>query len=214
MKQTVSKIISGLMMSATFALVVSSCQKEQNARATGNLNEAEVTINSKNANTIPAFSICAEIPDSLKVPEGNKFVLQTFARGVQIYEVQRSKTDPNVFQWVNIAPSATLYLRPDFTNEIIDHSAGPSWQFTKGPSKGEIVVAKRVQGVTKDATAIQWLLLEAVDALSSADNKITYIQRICTRGGLAPTTGADEAHLGQIANIPYTASYLFYTANH
>jgi len=212
MKQIISKTISTLMMTVSFALVFTSCQKGQNDEAKSKLNDDEVTIKSVNGNAIPPFPICAEIPGDLNVPEGNKLVLQTFARGVQIYEVQRSKTDPNLFLWVNIAPLATLYARPDFVNEVISHFEGPSWQFTKGPSKGEKVVAKKVAGITADETAIQWLLLEAVDSLSSADNKITYIQRICTRGGLAPTTVADEAHLGQLANSPYTASYLFYTA--
>jgi len=63
-------------------------------------------------------------------------------------------------------------------------------------------------------TAIQWLLLKAVDSLSVrlAINNF-FIQRICTAKGLAPTTGNDEAHLGQKDSIPYTVSYLFYTRN-
>jgi hypothetical protein len=136
--------------------------------------------------------------------------LQTFAKGVQIYQVKRSTTDPNVFLWVNIAPLATLYAKPDFVDPVINHFAGPTWEFIKGPENGEKVVATKVSGITPDATAIQWLLLKAVDSLSTPDNKVTFVQRICTKGGLAPTTGADEAHLGQIDSIPYTASYLFY----
>jgi hypothetical protein len=139
--------------------------------------------------------------------------LQTFAKGVQIYQVKRSATDATIFSWVNIAPSATLYTNPNFTNPVISHFAGPSWQFIKGPEKGETVVAKKVQGVTPDATAIQWLLLKAVDELSTPNNKITFVQRICTVGGLGPTTGADEAHLGALDSVPYTASYLFYIKN-
>ena len=203
MEKTISKNFSGLMFIATFALVITSCRKEQNASIEGSLSDV-------NANAITAISTCAPIPDSLQVPAGNKLVLQTFAKGVQIYQVKRSTTDPNVFSWVNIAPLATLYTKPDFVNPIINHFAGPSWQFIKGPEKGERVVASKVQGVTPDVTAIQWLLLKAVDSLSTPDNKITFIQRICTKGGLAPTTGADEAYLGQIDSIPYRASYLFY----
>jgi hypothetical protein len=72
------------------------------------------------------------------------------------------------------------------------------------------VVAARLRGVTRDATAIPWLLLKTVDSLSTANNQITFVQRICTTGGLAPTTGADAAHLGALDSIPYTATYLFY----
>jgi len=37
------------------------------------------------------------IPDILKVPEGNLLVGNGYALGVQIYQVQRSANDPNVF---------------------------------------------------------------------------------------------------------------------
>jgi hypothetical protein len=69
--------------------------------------------------------------------------LQTFARGVQIYEVQRSASDPSTLVWVNIAPLAELYTKPNFVDQIIHHFAGPSWQFIKGQFKDEKVVAKK-----------------------------------------------------------------------
>ena len=210
MKRTVSKNISSLMLIASFALVMTSCQKEQNQGIKSNLSDAQVN-NLSDANAIPSITTCGTIPDTLKVPEGNKFVLQAFARGFQIYEVQRSATDPSVFSWVNIAPLADLYATPDFKNLLIHHFAGPTWEFLKGPFKGEQVVATKVLGVTPDVTAIQWLLLKADPTRSSADNQITFVQRICTAHGLAPKTGNDEAHLGQKDSIPYTASYLFYT---
>jgi Protein of unknown function (DUF3455) len=204
MKQTMSRIVSGLMLTTVFAIVVTSCQKEQNSNSQAGLSDA---------NAKPVISTCSPIPDTLRVPEGNKFLLQTFARGVQIYEVKRSATDPTVFSWVNIAPLATLYANPNFTNEVIHHFAGPTWEFIKGSSKGERVVGTKLSGISQDPTAVQWLLLKAVDSLSTPGNKITFIQRICTAGGLAPATGADEAHLGRLDSIPYTASYLFYIKN-
>jgi hypothetical protein len=55
-------------------------------------------------------------------------------------------------------------------------------------------------------------LLKAVDSLSRPDNKITYVQRLYTAGGLAPTRGANKKHLGELDSIPYTAIYFFYVA--
>jgi hypothetical protein len=136
---------------------------------------------------------------------------QTFAKGVQIYQVRRSPTDPNVFVWVNTAPSANLYAKPDFTSQVGIHYAGPSWEFTKGPFKNDKVVGSKWKVIMMDASAIPWLLLKAVDSLSSPGNKITYIQRVCTKGGLAPSAPATESNLGQTDSIPYTATYLFYT---
>ncbi|MGE5106885.1 MAG: DUF3455 domain-containing protein [Sphingobacteriales bacterium] len=209
MKKTITGNIYGFLLIACFALVMTSCQKEQNA-GVKTTSDLQRKINA-DANAALEITTCSPIPDSLKVPEGNKFVLQTFARGVQIYEVQRSATDPSTFVWVNIAPFATLYARPDFVNPLINHFAGPTWEFIKGPSIGERVVAKKVKGVTVDQTAIQWLLLKADDALSTSGNKVTFVQRICTQKGLAPTTIPNEAQLGLLDSIPYTASYLFYT---
>jgi hypothetical protein len=211
MKKTISKNIWCLVLVAGIALVITSCRKEQNADF--KLNELQVKTNTGDAVEIPVVSPCSNpIPDSLQPPAGNRLLLQTYARGVQIYQVKRSATDPTVFLWVNIAPSATLYARPDFTNEVAIHYAGPTWEFTKGPYKGTKVVATKLRSSIQDVTAIPWLLLKAVDSLSSPGNKVTYIQRLCTAGGLAPAKPADEAHLGQLDSIPYTASYIFYAS--
>jgi len=200
------KNISGaVIISAISLLVLISCSKEQNSSVKNGLTASDAAVASK---------VESEIPDTLKVPEGNRLVSDGYATGFQIYQVKRSATDPNVFSWVNIAPLATLFEKPDFTNQMSLHFAGPTWLLTKGPNKGQRIVGKRIQGITVDATAIQWLLLQAVDSLSSANNTITFVQRLSTVGGVAPTTGADEAHLGKLDSIPYTAHYLFYEAKH
>ena len=199
-----SKIFNAAMIMAISAVAFISCKKEQNPPV--NLTTEEELLTS--------VKPVQGIPDSLKVPEGNRLVAEGFAEGVQIYQVKRNATNPNVFSWVNIAPIATLYTKPDFRHEMALHFAGPTWHITKGHNRGQRVVGKRIAGITQDPTAIQWLLLQAVDSLSSGNNKITYIHRIFTVGGLAPTTGADEAHLGQLDSIPYRALYLFYEAKH
>ncbi|TMI77376.1 MAG: DUF3455 domain-containing protein [Bacteroidetes bacterium] len=206
MQKTIRKNISGLMWIASLALVITSCQKEKSAPLQ---TASDALSHSSHATMTP--ELCSPIPDSLQVPEGNRLFLQTFARGVQIYEVQRSAANPNTLVWVNIASLAELYVKPDFVDHIIHHFAGPSWQFIKGPFKDEKVVAKKVKGSTQDPTAIQWLLLQAVDDLSTPGNPVSFVQRICTHGGLAPTTAPTQ--LGALDSIPYTASYLFYTRN-
>ena len=206
MQKTIRKNIHSLMWIASFALMLASCQKEHSAPLQATTDAA--TRNSR-AGITP--ELCSAIPDSLQPPQGNRLFLQTFARGVQIYQVQRSAADPNTLVWVNIAPLAELYAKPDFVDRIIHHFAGPSWEFVKGPFKDEKVVAKKVKGSTQDATAIQWLLLQAVDSLSTPGNPVSFVQRICTHEGLAPTIA--PAQLGQLDSIPYTASYLFYTRN-
>ena len=75
------------------------------------------------------------------------------------------------------------------------------------------VVGARVAAATVDPTAIPWLLLSAKSTAGPgifAD--VTYVQRVNTAGGLAPTTDCDADHLGQAVPVPYTAEYFFYRA--
>ncbi|HEX7905454.1 MAG TPA: DUF3455 domain-containing protein [Chitinophagaceae bacterium] len=210
MKKLLSKTIRGSIFVATMSLIISSCRKDERANsATPNAMLDETTY----ASTVPVYATCGTIPGDLKVPEGNKLVMQTYASGVQIYQVRRSAADPNVFVWVNTAPSAMVYAKPDFTNPVAVHYGGPTWEFTKGLFKDEKVVGTKLKGIPVDPTAVQWLLLKAVDSLSSPRNKITYIQRICTTGGLPPSTVPVESNLGTLDSIPYTANYLFYIKN-
>jgi hypothetical protein len=93
------------------------------------------------------------------------------------------------------------------------HFAGPTWQ----AKDGSTVVGARVDGVTVSASAIPWLLLRATPTTTGSDGgdrlmATTYIQRVNTTGGLAPTSGCDAANLGDARNVPYTADYYFYRA--
>ena len=40
----------------------------------------------------------------------------------------------------------------------------------------------------------------------------TFIQRVNTTGGLAPTKGCNASNLGEARNVPYTSDYYFYRA--
>jgi len=208
MKKLISKATRGFILAATLSLVITSCTKEQKNNLQTE-NASLTTAVGTSAELAPTS--CGTIPSDLKPPQGNKLSLQTYASGVQIYQVRRNAVDPNIFEWVNVAPSATVYAKPDFTSPIALHYAGPSWEFSKGIFKGEKVVGSKSKAVVVDARSIPWLLLKAVDSLSSAGNKITYIQRTCTTGGLPPAIAPGESNLGKLDSIPYTANYLFYT---
>ena len=212
MKKLITRTISCFVLAASFTVVFISCNKEKQTVDNNNFSKAKSAADPGERNLALALNCAGTIPDSLQVPAGNKLAYEVYATGVQIYEVRRSVTDPNVFLWVNIAPSATLYLRPDFTIKVGIHYGGPSWEFTKGPYKDEKTVAAKLKAATMNATAIPWLLLKTVDAQSSAGNQVTYIHRVCTTGGLPPATTPGESNLGQQQSIPYTATYLFYEA--
>ena len=68
-----------------------------------------------------------------------------------------------------------------------------------------------------DPTAIPWLLLEPTSATAGPDGDrlagTKYIQRINTTEGLAPAASTCNAETaGDVAEIDYTADYVFWKA--
>jgi len=158
----------------------------------------------------PAIVRGQDVPVSLKVPEGNQLILHVFAKGVQIYRCAQDATDSNRFSWTLVGPDASLYADPGYKNLLGRHYAGPVWESTDGSKVAGIKVQ---QADAPDPGAIPWLLLRS-GPVSGTDSgifsKVSFIQRLATKGGRAPLTRADRAHKGQEVHISYTAEYFFY----
>ena len=151
-----------------------------------------------------------EVPASIAVPEGQKVAFHTFATGVQIYVCRQSVTDPSRFVWVFKAPEATLYDSDG--NVVGTHYAGPTWESNSG---SKVVGAVLQRLASPDPNAIPWLLLRAVTSEGPGIfHDITYIQRINTTGGKAPSGGCTADDVGHEVGVPYTAEYYFYRATH
>ena len=139
--------------------------------------------------------------DEVQAPAGNKVAFHAYALGVQIYKW-------NGASWDFVAPSATLYADANYQGKVGTHYAGPTWESNSGSN----VVARRLTGCSPDSTAIDWLRLQAVSTDGPGIfSHVTYIQRVNTVGGNAPTTPG--AAVGDVARVPYTAEYFFYHPN-
>ena len=141
---------------------------------------------------------------SIVVEEGQKLALHVYARGVQIY-----KWNATTQAWDFDAPRASLFAEENYFGEVGTHYRGPSWESKSGGR----VMAKRVPGTgcTPDASAIAWLLLVSTETNGPGIfNRITYVQRVNTVGGVPPTTPGSVD--GEVKEIPYTAEYYFYRA--
>ena len=137
---------------------------------------------------------------SVEVPEGNKVSSHVYAVGVQIYRWTGSA-------WAFVAPAAVLYANEDHDGEVGTHYAGPTWESNSGSK----VVGVRVAGCTPDPTSIPWLKLQAVSSEGpGVFHHVTFIQRVNTVGGIAPTTAGTT--VGELAQVPYAAEYVFYRA--
>jgi hypothetical protein len=142
--------------------------------------------------------VLPETCEHLEVDSDHKVVFHVYAVGVQIYSWSGT-------EWVFVAPAATLYANEDFDGEVGTHFAGPTWQSNSGSK----VVEKKVEECTPDPTAISWLLLETVTAEGPGIfSRVTFVQRVNTVGGLAPSTPGES--IGQEVEVPYTAEYVFY----
>jgi hypothetical protein len=151
-------------------------------------------------------TINANAQDATQPPSNEHPVLTLEGRGVQIYACQPPVSGNAAPQWTFVAPAARLF---DGENEVGTHGDGPVWQYQDGSSIHGQLAAKS----TPDATAIPWLLLKGISpGRPGVLAKVEYIRRSNTKGGLAPTTGCDKDHALTLAQVPYTATYTFYSS--
>ena len=160
------------------------------------------------------------VPPGLEVLAPSEAFLLGRGVGTQNYECQPTSPLGRV-GWVLFTPQATLF--DDDGRQLITHFSSPnpeegrlvrvSWQDSRDTST---VWAKAIASATVDPNAIPWVKLEIVGARpgptgGDALTGTTFLQRLNTRGGLAPATGCDVlSDVGHKAFIPYTADYFFY----
>lgn len=154
----------------------------------------------------PAAECSRAIPPGLAAPAGNELAFELQAEGVQIYSCVQPAGVAGSPAWAFQAPEAKLVDRSG--KYAGKHGAGPTWDALDGSS----VQAAKVDAATPDPAAIPWLLLRAASHGGShgcmAD--VTFVQRIRTSGGVAPSEGCSAATVGAVARVPYRAVYCFF----
>ena len=170
------------------------------------------------------------VPGNIEVPEGNTAFLEGHGVGTQNYvclPCTMSATCPSGFAFSLFTPEATLFK--DNGKQITTHFFSPNpdeddkiratWQDSKDTSTvwgGDATPSSDPDFVAPGAVA--WLLLPVAGAQAGPTGgetltKTTFIQRLNTSGGVAPSTGcASSADVGTRAFVPYTADYFFYEA--
>jgi Protein of unknown function (DUF3455) len=143
---------------------------------------------------------------ALAPPAGTALLLRVVADGVQIYACEVTDTGRG---WVFKAPEAALF--DSGGRQIGTHFAGPTWKLADGSA---VVGELAARADAPEAGAIPWLLLRAKSHDGGAGTlaNAAFIRRIDTKGGAAPKTGCEAAHIGQQARMRYSAVYEFYTA--
>jgi hypothetical protein len=167
------------------------------------------------------------LPANLQVPAGNEVFLVGHAVGTQNYVCLPSGAG---FAFTLFTPQATLFKDND--KQLTTHFFSPNpfengtiraaWQDSRDTSTvwGQV---KPGNSSTDPAfvapDAIAWLLVTVVGAQDGPAGgrdtltATTFIQRVNTSGGVAPSTGcAASTDVGKQAFVPYTTDYYFYRA--
>lgn len=145
------------------------------------------------------------VPATLQVPAGARLVAAFHGQGTQIYTCTAAAT--GAYAWTLKAPDAELL---DGACAVAGkHYAGPTWESTEDGSK---VAGTKVADAPAPVTgAIPWLLLKAASRSGlGVFSDVTYVQRLDTSGGVAPSTGCDASSDSRDVAVGYSADYYFY----
>jgi hypothetical protein len=145
------------------------------------------------------------VPPLIQVPAGHEVVLDVVGKGVQIYDCKPSVDDQDVLVWTFREPAAVLYghgRRP-----VGIHFRGPTFESFDGSSVTGALVAS-----VPSPGSIPWLLLAATaTAGDGVLAGVDFVQRLETKGGVAPAGPCDPAEDATVA-VPYRARYVFWAA--
>jgi hypothetical protein len=137
-----------------------------------------------------------QVPEPIRVPAGNRRIAVLPARGVQTYQCAAGA-------WTFLQPDAIL--RHHGRAEVL-HSKGPVWTSAEDGSS----VTAAAQANSPVPNAIPQLLLKSTGNRGPGLlGNVTYIQRLNTTGGVAPSGPCTD---GATASIRYTADYAFWVA--
>jgi hypothetical protein len=166
------------------------------------------------------------VPDRLQVTDGSEAFLIGHAFGTQDYVCAASGSG---VAFVLTTPEAVLFDNP--AHRVINHFFSPNpveggtiratWQSTRNSSvfwgQGVAVATAATDPDFVAPDAIAWVTLSRAGVLEGSgtgDNLAvaTFVQRVNTVGGLAPSTGCNSpADIGKkTAFVPYEADYVFY----
>ena len=146
------------------------------------------------------------LPDAVKVPVGNRVALETVGVGEITYECRDKKDAAGQFEWAFVGPLAVLN---DRSGKSIGSYYGPpaTWK----SNDGSMVTATQVAVAPASAGNIPLQLVKANPATGTGVmSGVSYIQRVATKGGVAPAMTCDAGSKGKREVVKYQADYILY----
>jgi Protein of unknown function (DUF3455) len=157
----------------------------------------------------PPYSQAA-LPASVQVPAGHAVAWETVGIGSITYQCDAKKDMANQFEWRFVGPDAKLNNRE---GKQVGKYFGPpaTWESMDGSKVTGVQLAVAPNSSGNNAGNIPLQLVKANPAMGSGGmNGVSYIQRVATQGGVAPTSPCDMAAVGSKQVVNYQADYIFY----
>lgn len=155
--------------------------------------------------SVDSAAMNAALPEAIRAPVGQKALMTQRGVGELTYECRAKKDMATQFEWAFVGPVATL-MNAD-RKAVGKYYAGPTWEAMDGSK----VTGKQVAISPAAAGNIPLQLVKADAAMGEGTMKgVSYIQRLKTQGGVAPTATCDAASASKRMTVPYEADYVFY----
>ncbi len=146
-----------------------------------------------------------DVPEPVRPPAEHKMAMKTVGVGEITYECRAKADMPGAFEWAFVAPMAKLM--DGGNREVGKYYGGPTWESMDGSK----VMGKQVAVAPASPGNIPLQLVKAEPAMGSGSmTGVTYIQRLNTRGGVAPAEACNASMTGMKKQVAYQADYVFY----
>jgi hypothetical protein len=147
----------------------------------------------------------SKLPEAVRAPAGQKMLMAATGVGEITYECREKKDAAGQHEWAFVAPVAMLYAAD--RKVVGKYYAGPTWESMDGSK----VTGKQLAVAPASAGSIPLQLVKADPAMGAgAMTGVSYIQRVNTKGGVAPAMACDAMAKGKRQQVAYEADYVFY----
>lgn len=154
----------------------------------------------------PAPFSQAALPPAVQVPASHVVAMETVGAGDITYECRDKAAAAGQYEWVFVGPAAQL---TDRQGRVVGRYFGPP--ATWAANDGSALTGMQVAVAPAGAGSIPLQLVKANPATGSgAMSGLSYIQRVATKGGVAPATMCDSASKGKRQVVKYQADYIFW----
>ena len=158
---------------------------------------------------LPAMAAIAppDVPPVLRASAAEQSALALSEVGVNVFECRPNAGAAGGFAWSFIAPDATLY---DGNRSVARRTSPNLWESTEDRSS----VSGFARASLNAGDNLPWALYRGLAVGDSGlFAGVSSIQRVNTRGGVAPATGCTADTAGSEQRVAFTADYYFYRPN-